>query len=150
MARRFTDAVENRIAKHYQQGFSLQQLAERFKCNNRTVKNALIRQNVQVRRMGAPSKGGKLHLAGYIYIRPDSDDPFHCMVNSSGYVAQHRYVLAKHLNRALEKHETVHHIDGDRKNNAISNLQLRSSSHGPGVVHVCLNCGSQNIKALHI
>lgn len=45
---------------------------------------------------------------------------------------EHRYVMEQHLGRELLPGETVHHIDGDRGNNALTNLQLFKSRHGPG------------------
>lgn len=47
-------------------------------------------------------------------------------------VFEHRYVMEQHLGRKLLPNETVHHIDGVRHNNALSNLELFSSRHGPG------------------
>ncbi len=40
--------------------------------------------------------------------------------------------MSKHLGRELLPGETVHHINGDRKNNSLSNLELFNSRHGPG------------------
>lgn len=45
---------------------------------------------------------------------------------------EHRYVMEQHLGRVLLPGETIHHIDGDRGNNALSNLELFKSRHGPG------------------
>jgi hypothetical protein len=58
-------------------------------------------------------------------------------VNSRGYVEgrvwegglqrrvkQHRYVMERHLGRALAPHEDVHHRDGDKLNNDLANLEL--------------------------
>lgn len=45
---------------------------------------------------------------------------------------EHRYVMEQHLGRRLLPTETVHHINGDRANNDLSNLELFSSRHGPG------------------
>lgn len=47
-------------------------------------------------------------------------------------VLEHRYVMEQHLGRELFKGETVHHINGDRTFNDLSNLELFSSRHGPG------------------
>lgn len=43
----------------------------------------------------------------------------------------HRHVMEKYLGRKLDKKEHVHHIDGNRANNDIKNLQLLSiDEHG--------------------
>lgn len=49
-----------------------------------------------------------------------------------GWMAEHRYVMERFLNRRLESHETVHHINGRRGDNRISNLELWDSSHPKG------------------
>lgn len=50
-------------------------------------------------------------------------------VDIGGYVIinrkrEHRIVMENHIGRKLTKLEVVHHIDGDRSNNAIENLML--------------------------
>jgi hypothetical protein len=45
---------------------------------------------------------------------------------------EHRYVMQQHLDRPLRKDETVHHINGNRQDNSLQNLELFCSRHGPG------------------
>lgn len=51
---------------------------------------------------------------------------------SSGRIMLHRKVMQEHLGRALLAHETVHHKNGDRKDNKIGNLELWSTSQPKG------------------
>jgi len=90
-------------------------------------------------------KGGRSLTQGYIRVWIDHRDPLFAMADSSGYVLEHRLVKARSLGRPLLTSETVHHIDGDRTNNADANLQLRYGRHGKGSALRCLDCGSRNV-----
>lgn len=69
---------------------------------------------------------------------------FNRMVDNKGYIrvadptgrkrseAEHRVVMQEHLGRQLFPFETVHHINGDRSDNRLSNLELWSSSQPSG------------------
>ena len=97
-------------------------------------------------------KGGRVvDEKGYVSIKLTPSDPYFCMVkNRTKYVFEHRYVMAQHLGRPLEKYEQVHHKDGNRQNNEISNLQLRVKNHGSGVTCRCRACGSNDIEFIEL
>ena len=88
----------------------------------------------------------------YILERVDPDDPI-CApmmrVNAAGYstffVWQQRVVMARALGRPLERHESVHHINGEPTDNRLENLQLRSGPHGMHQAARCADCGSTHI-----
>lgn len=96
-------------------------------------------------------KGGRgVDAKGYVWVLLRQDDPLWCMAGTKGRVLEHRLVMAKHIGRPLLDTETVHHRDGDKANNVIQNLQLRSANHGPGSAFECADCGSPNVRAVDV
>lgn len=64
-------------------------------------------------------KGGRTHTAqGYILLREKT------RVSK----LEHRVIMERHIGRKLNTEEVVHHIDGNRGNNDITNLMLFPSN----------------------
>jgi hypothetical protein len=58
--------------------------------------------------------------------------PGHPNANSGGMVAEHRFVMSNYLGRPLFGNENVHHINGDRRDNRLENLELWSKGQPAG------------------
>ncbi len=147
------------IVQQWDSGTTLRQLRLKWCLSYDVLARVLITEGREVQRyahhptgVDHPTwSGGKIrHGSGYILVRVYWDDPMFCMVDAHNYVPEHRLIMARELNRPLERSETVHHINGIRDDNRLDNLQLRSGAHGKGVIHQCLDCGSHNIKSIPI
>jgi hypothetical protein len=58
--------------------------------------------------------------------------------------------MAKALGRPLTSKETVHHLNDDKDDSSLSNLQLRNGNHGTGICLQCRSCGSHDVVAVPI
>lgn len=71
----------------------------------------------------------KSHPSGYAYVSPSevADDllpMYRAMQRCRQPVLEHRWVMAKHLGRPLTSAECVDHMDGNKTNNAVTNLRI--------------------------
>lgn len=65
-------------------------------------------------------------------------------------VLEHRWVMEQHLGRPLADDEVVHHVNGDRQDNRLENLQLVKAHHGKGQRFRCRSCGSHDVEAIDL
>lgn len=154
--RRVSEDEAEKILELYNKGLPQVAIGTYMKCSVGIVSRILIKNGIYNGKKavgekhgswkGGISKRGDGYLLQKIYL----GDPFFEMAGRSGYVPQHRYVMAQHLGRILSKSETVHHINGIRDDNRIENLQMRQGKHGKGVISQCACCGSYNIKTTEV
>jgi len=76
-------------------------------CNRLCFKQWFIKSNNPM------WKGGTTFHRGYRYIR----------INGK-YIREHRFIIEKHIGRSLMPFEVVHHINGNKLDNRIENLEI--------------------------
>lgn len=148
-----------RVRERYESGESLRDIASDLGISWSTARTDLINAGGETRAKsgfavvpprgpGNPAWRGGSHTnkEGYVLRWVGDDSPYAAMrPKRNPYVFEHRLVMAEAIGRTLLPTETVHHINGDRTDNRIENLQLRSGSHGPGSLFRCHDCGSDNV-----
>ena len=71
--------------------------------------------------------GAVMIRQGYSYVKISTGNG-----GRQNWVRQHRRVMEQKIGRSLSLDETVHHVNGDRGDNRIENLELWSSSQPAG------------------
>lgn len=123
----FTDEIEKQICDLYLDGNTNSSVAlgKMFGCHFGTILNVLRRNGIAVRDSSAAEiglqtganhpmyKGGNISPSGYKRIK----------INGS-YIFEHRHFMEQSIGRKLTSNEVVHHINHDKLDNRLENLQL--------------------------
>lgn len=149
----WTEEDKQDILEKYNNGLSQAKIAKIYGTNQEKISNILRRLGIITKNFSAERNGnwtgGKV-IRDYILILLQPNHPYFCMTNTARYVPEHRLVMAESLGRPLQKSETVHHINGNRHDNRLENLQLRQGQHGEGQIYKCNCCGSNDIIAVEL
>lgn len=92
----------------------------------RVLKHGHPQAEIPIREVGGD---GYIHH-GYRHIPVPAE--LRHLSNGERNSAEHRLVMAKHLGRPLRGDENVHHINGDKLDNRLGNLELWSTSQPSG------------------
>ncbi len=144
------DNVEEKIVTDYLGGMRPKDVSSKYEITSETVWNILKRKNIKHRHSIRHNTTGRTKgwttPEGYRKCLLGKDHLFRSMaLKANGEIYEHRLIMAEHLNRPLEKNETVHHINGDRADNRIENLQITQGRHGHGQKLKCPNCSYEQM-----
>ena len=114
----------------YDRGLTLREVAAELSYTEEYIRRLMQAAGIPRRPRGQPAgkhlpSGGRVtDKDGYILLKAND----HPNANSGGYAREHRLIMERMLGRYLLPGEVVDHRDGNKANNAISNLELYASN----------------------
>jgi len=147
-----TDIDESELCKQYLRGLSMLDLAKEYHCSLGTISRRLGCNDV-IKRTGSERIRNAIHQGKTVGSMVGSGVGF--TVDGKGYYRFtsgvlngkfiHRIKMEKHIGRKILKSEVVHHVDENRTNNDIENLQLMTRGEHT-TLHNILRTGGSNGK----
>jgi hypothetical protein len=100
-------------------------------------------------RLGTPVGTRCILPTGYVEVCARGNP---LVKSENGRILEHRLVMAQHIGRPLDASETVHHINGDRSDNRLANLELWATGQprGQRVTDIIAWCRDFLAKYEHI
>ena len=120
--------------------------AQAIACSHACLRKLMIKRlKTQPRNLRKEKHVG---TGGYVFLNirhlAPEDQVLARAMTRAHYIQEHRLVVARRLQRPLLRHETVHHLDGNKVNNTAENLELWVAAPHSGVRStdlLCPHCG---------
>jgi hypothetical protein len=126
---------EEYLRNEYSAGKSMNEIGKQLGITSSAVRKYFVKYGIERRKTTdffssdhtkAPNWKGDRHIQSNGYVSVWC--PEHPNVHKDGRIYEHQLVMEEHIGRYLKPGEVVHHIDGDKTNNDISNLMLLTNS----------------------
>lgn len=114
--------------KDVESGMRLKDLSIKYNMDSGSI-------TLRVHEAGLRLKQWRYDKNGYIKVYCSA----HPKADMSGYVLEHRLAMEQYLGRYLTDDEIVHHVDGNKNNNDISNLQVMTRAEHMRLHDNCLS-----------
>lgn len=127
--------IKQIVFLYKEKGISVRKIAKKFKCSKPVIKKILRKHGFKIRNHTESRQPGTVWHRSYTRRVSGKNSPGFkgTTITYNNYVSvwkprgdklQHRDFMEKYLKRKLKTSEWVHHIDGNKQNNKISNLTL--------------------------